>query len=186
MTSHLMPCCRAGKGRRARGCLGEARAGPDLAWNRPLHCLYHNHSLVMLLTRLHITYSCWRSHYISRHASTLPRPPPLASLTTQEDMKVARGWIAAYEQTRAEDFPRGECPTLSQPENIRPTPPSPNPSLPLLSHPPRPHPAPFQTPSKSVTPAPPVPAVKTSTNSPRKRPSACPSPRPPPSCPLTP
>lgn len=116
-----MPCCRAGKGRRA-SCLGEARAGPHLAWNRPLHCLYHNHTLVMLLTRLQPTYSCWRSHYISRSASTLPRPPPLVSLTSQEDMRVARGWIAAYEQTRAEDFPRGESPDSLAAENIRSTP----------------------------------------------------------------
>lgn len=62
----------------------------------------------MLLSRLPTSYTCWTAAFLARHVSTLPRPPPLASLASQEDMRAARSWIAAYEQTRAEDFPRGK------------------------------------------------------------------------------
>lgn len=46
---------------------------------------------------------------LARLASTVARPPSLAALRTQDDMKLARAWISAFEKTSAEDWPKSAC-----------------------------------------------------------------------------
>ncbi|GAA5824152.1 hypothetical protein JCM11251_001542 [Rhodosporidiobolus azoricus] len=41
-----------------------------------------------------------------RFSSSLPRPPPLAALKTQEDMHHAKQWIGAFERVSAEEWPK--------------------------------------------------------------------------------
>ncbi|BGP16132.1 hypothetical protein JCM10213_006066 [Rhodosporidiobolus nylandii] len=43
---------------------------------------------------------------LRRLLSNLPRPPPFAALNTQDEMKEARAWIAAFEQVQTEDWPK--------------------------------------------------------------------------------
>ncbi|GAA5978090.1 hypothetical protein JCM11641_006623 [Rhodosporidiobolus odoratus] len=43
---------------------------------------------------------------VLRLLSTLPRPPSLASLDTQEDMQIARKWAQAFEAVSADDWPK--------------------------------------------------------------------------------
>ncbi|GAA5860442.1 hypothetical protein JCM1840_000259 [Sporobolomyces johnsonii] len=41
-----------------------------------------------------------------RFLSSLPRPPPLSTLESQDDMREARAWIAQLDKVRAEDWPK--------------------------------------------------------------------------------
>ncbi|GAA5820543.1 hypothetical protein JCM3770_003850 [Rhodotorula araucariae] len=43
---------------------------------------------------------------LARSIATVPKPPPLATLATQDDMRNARDWIAAFERVSAEDWPK--------------------------------------------------------------------------------
>ncbi|BGP00434.1 peptide chain release factor class I/class II domain containing protein [Rhodotorula toruloides] len=56
------------------------------------------------------TVSSWsrgvRLPSLARLASTVARPPSLAALNTQDDMKLARAWISAFEKLSAEDWPK--------------------------------------------------------------------------------
>ncbi|BGP40023.1 hypothetical protein JCM10450v2_004003 [Rhodotorula kratochvilovae] len=41
-----------------------------------------------------------------RSVSSVPKPPPLASLANQDDMRQARDWLAAFERVSADDWPK--------------------------------------------------------------------------------
>ncbi|GAA5964685.1 hypothetical protein JCM21900_000331 [Sporobolomyces salmonicolor] len=43
---------------------------------------------------------------LRRFLSSLPRPPLLSTLESQDDMREARAWIAQLEKVRAEDWPK--------------------------------------------------------------------------------
>ncbi|GAA5842545.1 hypothetical protein JCM9279_003614 [Rhodotorula babjevae] len=42
----------------------------------------------------------------ARLVSTLPKPPQLATLTDQDDMRNARAWLAAFERVSTADWPK--------------------------------------------------------------------------------